>query len=143
LKRSADSILITYYIKREEKMLSKDSKIMVVDDTRIIRFAMKKYLNALGYENIIEAVDGKDAVKKHEEEKPNLIFMDVVMPELTGDKALQQIRQVDTKTPVVMLSSVADDSTISACEKAGISGYIIKPITQEEAPEVLSKYLSL
>jgi DNA-binding NarL/FixJ family response regulator len=69
--------------------------------------------------------------------------MDVVMPELTGDKALQQIRKVDTKTPVVMLSSVADESTISACEKAGISGYIIKPITQEEAPEVLSKYLSL
>jgi CheY-like chemotaxis protein len=46
-------------------MLSKDSKIMVVDDTRIIRFAMKKYLNALGYENIVEAVDGNDAVKKH------------------------------------------------------------------------------
>lgn len=124
-------------------MLPKDAKIMVVDDTKIIRFAMKKYLSALGYENIIEAVDGKDAVKKHSEEKPAIIFMDVVMPELTGDKALQQIRLQDTETPVVMLTSVADETTISDCESAGISGYIIKPITQEDGPDVLRKYLSL
>ncbi|MBU0991934.1 MAG: response regulator [Proteobacteria bacterium] len=124
-------------------MLPKDAKIMVVDDTKIIRFAMKKYLKSLGYENIIEAVDGNDAVRKHAEEKPAIIFMDVVMPGLTGDKALQQIRSQDTETPVVMLTSVADESTINECERAGIAGYIIKPITVEDGPDVLKRYLSL
>jgi CheY-like chemotaxis protein len=124
-------------------MLPKDAKIMVVDDTKIIRFAMKKYLKTLGYENIVEAVDGNDAVKKHMEEKPALVFMDVVMPGLTGDKALQQIRIRDKKTPVVMLTSVSDESVMNECQQAGIAGYIIKPITAEDGPEVLMRYLNI
>ena len=122
-------------------MLPKNAKIMIVDDMKMIRTAIKKYLGSLGYENIVEAVDGEDALKQYAQEKPAIIFMDVVMPNITGDDALKIIREGDKKTPIIMLSSVAEKSVMEACEKEGILGYILKPLTLQTGPQVLSSML--
>lgn len=122
-------------------MLPKTAKIMIVDDMKMIRTSIRKYLNTLGYENIVEAVDGEDAVKKYASEKPAFIFMDVVMPNIPGDAALKIIREGDKKTPVVMLTSVAEKSVMDACTKEGILGYILKPLTLESGPKILADML--
>ena len=118
-----------------------DQKILVVDDSKFIRLSMKRFLSSLGYENIVEAANGTEAVEMHAKEKPAIIFMDIVMPEMTGDEALEKIRATDSDTPIVMLSSVTDNTMIDRCNQAGVSGYIVKPLTAEDGPVRLKEFL--
>lgn len=122
-------------------MLSKTARIMIVDDMKMIRTSMRKYLNSIGYENIIEAFDGEDALKQYAAHRPDFIFMDVVMPNITGEEALKIIRDGDKKTPVVMLSSVAEKNTMENCRQQGILCYVLKPLTAQTGPKVLSEVL--
>lgn len=123
-------------------MLPKDSTLLIVDDMKMIRTAMKRFLNQLGYNNFIEASDGEEALLKYAESKPQFIFMDIVMPGTTGYDALKIIRESDKKTPIVMLSSVAEENVIKDCEKEGILSYLIKPLTAEDGAQRLSQILS-
>lgn len=120
---------------------STDRKVMVVDDMKMIRRSLRRYLGELGYENVVEAENGKDAVEKFNTEKPDFVFLDVVMPELNGNEALKKIRETDKETEIVMLSSVADHEVINECKALGISGYIIKPLTTDTGAETLGKFL--
>jgi CheY-like chemotaxis protein/CheY-specific phosphatase CheX len=116
-------------------------RILVVDDSKFIRLSMKRFLNSLGYFNVVEAANGIEAVEMHAKEKPAIIFMDVVMPEMTGDAALEKIRATDSDTPIVMLSSVTDNTVIDRCNQVGVSGYIVKPLTAEDGPDRLKEFL--
>lgn len=107
----------------------------------MVRTSLKMYLKALGYQNIIEAENGKDAVDKHVSEHPDFIFMDVVMPEMNGCEALRVMRTKSLVTPIVMLTSVADKSVVSECEALGIDGYVVKPMTKDAGPQVLAQFL--
>lgn len=122
-------------------MLPKTTKIMVVDDMKMIRSSMKGFLKTLGYEKVVEAVDGADAVEKHALEEPGFIFMDIVMPNLTGVEALRQIRENDKRVPIVMLTSVSDENLVRECESLGVIGYILKPLTRENGPQTLARML--
>lgn len=121
--------------------IQRNEKILVVDDSKFIRISIKRYLNSLGYENIVEAANGVEAVEMHAQEKPAIIFMDIVMNEMTGDEALEKIRETDSDTPVVMLSSVNDKTMIDKCDRIGVSGYIVKPLTAEDGPQRLREFL--
>jgi CheY-like chemotaxis protein len=121
--------------------IRKDEKILIVDDSKFIRMSMRRFLNSLGYENIIEAANGVEAVRVHAKEKPAIIFMDIVMSGMTGDAALEKIRNTDRNTPIVMLSSVNDNTVIERCDRIGASGYIVKPLTAEDGPERLKEFL--
>ena len=74
-------------------------------------------------------------------EEPAFIFMDIVMPNMSGNEALKQIREADRKTPIVMLTSVSDEALMHECELLGITGYILKPLTRNEGPAKLSSML--
>lgn len=101
------------------KVLPLESKILLVDDSGMIRKALKRYLAQLGYNNIIEADDGSVAVTMVQEQQPDFMFMDVVMGEMNGDAALANIRANGSNVPVVMLSSVTDQALIQSCVKIG------------------------
>jgi CheY-like chemotaxis protein len=118
-------------------MLPLNAKILLCDDSRIIRLSMSRILNELGYHNLIEADDGARGVEQHAAEQPDLIFLDIVMPNMTGDEALAKIRAVDKATPVIMLSSVAKQSQIDACSALGILEFVLKPLTAEDGKETL------
>ena len=118
-----------------------DEKILIVDDSKFIRLSMKRFLSSIGYENIVEAANGIEAIEVHAKEKPAIIFMDIVMPEMTGDEALEKIRETGSTTPIVMLSSVTDNTVIDRCNKVGVSGYIVKPLTAEDGPGRLKEFL--
>ncbi|MFO8049017.1 MAG: response regulator [Desulfosudaceae bacterium] len=125
----------------EEKGIPREGKIGIVDDSNFIRVAIKKYLRKIGYENTVEASNGKEAVAMHKTENPDIIFMDYVMPQASGYEALKEIRQTDKEVPVVMCTSVSDQNIINECRALGISGYIIKPLTAEDGPVKLKKLL--
>ena len=124
-------------------MIDKETKILVVDDMSMIWKSIIKYLSILGYENTVEADNGLEAVNKFKKESPGIVFMDVVMPEMTGDLALEEMRKENTDTPIIMLSSVAEKTTVNKCRKLGASGYILKPLTMDTGPGELNKYLSM
>ncbi len=123
-------------------MLPQNAKILVVDDMKMIRRSLIKHLNTLGYEDITEASNGAEAVAKVRVGAINFVFLDIVMPTLTGDEALKKIRELDPELPVAMLSSVYDDDVINACKEQGIVGYILKPLNAESGPTIISKVLA-
>lgn len=122
-------------------MLPTSAKVLIVDDMKMVRSSMRSFLKQLGYTNVIEATNGKEAIEKHAMEEPAFIFMDIVMPELNGNDALRQIRESDKKVPIVMLTSVSDENLMKECESLGIRGYILKPLTRDHGAETLSKLL--
>ena len=76
-------------------MDSKDYKIMIVDDSKLARKKLKDCLALLNYTNVIEAADGDEAVSLFKQEKPNLVFMDIVMPKMFGTDAVKNIVDLD------------------------------------------------
>ncbi len=123
--------------------LPKDSKILVVDDSSMIRKALRRFLAGLGYENVIEANDGVTAVESVKNEAPDFLFMDVVMTEMNGNEALKNIRASGSNVPVVMLSSVTDKGLVDECQESGVSGFIFKPIQADNGAAIIKEYLKI
>ena len=117
-------------------MLDKNAKILIVDDSRVVRMAMKKLLSNLEYSNFLEAGDGTEAVEKYESENPDLIIMDIIMPNMNGDEALAKIREKDQNTPVIILSSFAKESKVDTCRKLGITEFVTKPFSPEKTDQM-------
>jgi CheY-like chemotaxis protein/CheY-specific phosphatase CheX len=139
-------------VKREEsvgianthtKTLATDSQILLVDDSSMIRKALRRILGKLGYENIIEADDGSTAVEMVKEHNPDFMFMDVVMNQMNGNEALKTIRESGATVPIVMLSSVTDQALVKECEGYEISGFIFKPIQADSGAEIIKTYLKI
>jgi two-component system, response regulator PdtaR len=119
------------------------STVLVVDDSAMIRKAISRFLNNLGYHNVIEADDGIGAIEAVKAGKVDFIFMDVVMTRLNGDAALAELRNMGSQVPVVMLSSVTDNILVKQCQKHGISGFIFKPINANNGEKTIAKYLKI
>lgn len=139
-------------IKREEsegienihtKPLPLDARVLVVDDSAMIRKALKRFLHNLGYANVVEADDGRVAVEMVKADCPDFMFMDVVMEDMNGDQALTEIRNSGSTVPIVMLSSVTDQQLVKKCQDQGISGFIFKPIHANSGAEIISQYLKI
>ncbi|WP_077284190.1 response regulator [Cognaticolwellia aestuarii] len=139
IKREASSGIANPHTKQ----LPVDSKILLVDDSAMIRKALRRYLAQLGYNNVVEADDGSTAVTMVQQEQPDFMIMDVVMGEMNGDQALASIRANGSKVPVVMLSSVTDQALIKSCQSQGISGFIFKPIQADTGAEIVKNYLKI
>jgi CheY-like chemotaxis protein len=123
-------------------MLSKDSKILVVDDMKMIRKSLIKYLRELGYEDVLEASNGAEAIAKIRVGAIKFVFLDIVMPNLTGDEVLKKIREIDPNLPVAMLTSVYDEDVINTCKAQKIVGYILKPLDAKTGAERISTALA-
>ncbi len=120
-------------------MLDKSANILVVDDTFIMRESLRRILAGMGYDNVIQAENGREAVKAVEDvsRRIDVVFLDIVMPIMDGKTALKKIRETNKTVSVVMLTSVADKDSIIECSKLGMTSYILKPINAVEGPDIL------
>ena len=107
------------------------SKILVVDDSAFTRQVVRNVLNGRGYRAVIEAENGEEALKKYEKEKPDVVLLDVIMPNLHGSEVLKKIMIMDENAKVIMLSAVGQQKTVRICNKLGSVGYIVKPFDDE------------
>lgn len=121
-------------------MDAKDFKILIADDSILARKKLKACLSDLGYTNIIEAKDGVDAVEAFKAEHPNLIFMDIVMPNQYGIDALKEIMAISPDAIVVMISSTGTQKNITDSIKAGADEFILKPFTRGNVEAILHKF---
>ncbi len=133
------------FIKTGEKMFSKDSYIIVIDDSIAVRILVKEQLIQLGYKNIIDAENGKEAIKKIESMhklgiKMHVIIADWNMPEMNGIELLGFIKK-DPRfrdIPFLMITSESDTENVIKAIVLGVSDYIVKPFDETILEEKLS-----
>jgi len=116
-------------------------KVLVVDDFATMRRILKNVLRQVGFTNIIEADDGKTALKELKKENIDLILCDWNMPEMPGIDLLKQIRSDDglKNIPFVMVTAEAQKENILEAVKSGVNSYVVKPFTAETISAKLKK----
>jgi two-component system chemotaxis response regulator CheY len=113
-------------------------KILLVDDAAFMRMMLKKILAPTGNE-LVEAVDGSDGVAKYKEHKPNLVFLDIVMPNVDGIECLKQIIAHDSNAKVIMCSSIGQQTVVNDAIKIGARDFIVKPFEAAKVLDSVSK----
>lgn len=118
-----------------------ENKILLVDDAAFMRTTIKNCLTKAGYENLLEAGDGKQAVEIFQKEKPDLIIMDITMPNMDGIEALQVIKQLDANAKVVMCSAMGQETMVVQAIQLGALDFIVKPFKPDRILKTVSKIL--
>jgi len=118
-------------------------RVLVVDDATFMRSMIKDILqNASGrYEVVGEASNGREAIARYRELNPQLVTMDIVMPQLDGIEATREILKIDPAANVVMCSAMGQEALVVESISAGARDFIVKPFTSERVLQVLAKVL--
>lgn len=117
------------------------AKIMLVDDAAFMRMMVKNALTKSGYDNFIEAQDGAEAVKKYAEEKPDMVIMDITMPNMDGLQALKKIRESDPNAKIVMCTAMGQEGMVVDAIKSGAKDFIVKPFNAERIVQTVNTIL--
>ena len=118
------------------------TKILIVDDALFMRKLIKDALKPLGFDIVGEAANGQEAIEKFKELQPDLVTLDIVMPEVTGLQALVEIRKLSKTVKVIMITAVDQrDSMIQAMD-LGVSDFVVKPFTSERIIAAVEKSLT-
>ena len=117
------------------------AKILLVDDAAFMRKVIKDALSKAGYSDLHEAVDGADAVEKYNSLKPDLVLMDITMPNMDGLEALKAIRAKDGNANVVMCSAMGQESMVMDAVRSGAKDFIVKPFKPDRVISTVGKIL--
>lgn len=112
-------------------MKMKGFKILLAEDEAVISMSLATMLNRLGHQVVGKAKDGKEAVKKAKELDPDIILMDIKMPDMDGLDAAKEIISVKP-LPIIILTAFSQPELIEKADSIGISFYLIKPITEKD-----------
>lgn len=117
------------------------AKILIVDDAEFLRVRISKMLSGDGFE-VIEAENGVKAVETFRAAKPDVVLMDITMPEMDGLTALKEIRAIDPKAQVVMLTALGQESVVLEAVKSGARDFVVKPFERERVLSAINKLLA-
>ncbi|KAB2494687.1 response regulator [Priestia filamentosa] len=116
-------------------------RILVVDDAAFMRMMIKDILTKNGYEVVAEAADGLQAIEQYKEHKPDLVTMDITMPEMDGIHSLKEIKKVNPNAKVIMCSAMGQQAMVIDAIQAGAKDFIVKPFQADRVIEAISKTL--
>lgn len=119
-----------------------DKRILVVDDAAFMRMMIKDILTKNGYSVVGEADNGLNAIDKYEELHPDLVTMDITMPEMDGITAVKEIRKNNPNARIIMCSAMGQQSMVIDAIQAGARDFIVKPFQPERVLEAVSKAMS-
>ena len=117
------------------------TKVVIADDESIIRMDLKEMLSGLGYQVVGEAGDGRQAINLARELKPDLVIMDIKMPEMDGISAARILTE-EKIAPVLLLTAYSQQELVAGAREAGVVGYIVKPFRQDELMPAIDVALS-
>ncbi len=114
-------------------------RVMIVDDALFMRNMLKDIFTRAGHEIVAEAEDGKQALQRYLEIRPDLVTMDIVMPKCSGIEALRDIIAADPQACVVMVSALGQDSLVLEAVEAGARDFIVKPFKEDKVLDVVRR----
>jgi len=114
--------------------------VLVVDDAAFMRMMIRDILSGEGFV-IHEAVNGRDAIEKYAEVRPDLVTMDITMPELSGLDALREIKKVDPAARIIMVSAMGQQKLIMEAIEAGALDFLVKPFQPTKVLDTVNKCL--
>jgi two-component system, chemotaxis family, chemotaxis protein CheY len=117
-------------------------KILLVDDSRTIRNIQKNVLGQLGYNDILEAGDGLEALQVLKETRPDMMLVDWNMPNMDGLSLIKAVRATDKALPIIMCTTEAEKTRVIEAIKAGVNNYIVKPFTADTMSEKIGQTLA-
>ncbi len=117
------------------------TKILIVDDAEFLRVRITKMLSGDGFE-VFEAENGVKAVASYKEIHPDIVLMDVTMPEMDGLTALKEIRTFDPQARVVMLTALGQESVVLEAVKSGARDFVVKPFERDRVMSAINKLLA-
>lgn len=117
------------------------NRILIVDDSFYMRTMLKNMLTDAGYEVVGEAANGQQALEMAAATKPDLITLDVILPDNTGLDVLKGIRQEQPDVKVVMCSAVGQEIIVNEALESGATAYIVKPFSEEKVLEIVGSAL--
>lgn len=117
------------------------SKVLIVDDAAFMRMMIKEILTKNGFTVVGEASDGAQAVEKYKELGPDLVTMDITMPEMDGITALKEIRKMDSSARIIMCSAMGQQAMVIDAIQAGAKDFIVKPFQADRVIEAIKKTL--
>lgn len=116
---------------------------MVVDDAAFMRMTLKNSLEAEDFEVVAEAENGKQAVEKYKNENPDLVTMDITMPEMDGLEATKEIiNNLDSEAKIIMVSAMGQQKMVIEAIEAGAQDFIVKPFDDDRIMEAVNKAFS-
>ena len=116
-------------------------RIMVVDDAALMRMMLKDILTKNGFEIAGEAENGLRAIDRYKEVSPDLVLMDITMPELDGIGAVKQIKALDPNAKIIMCSAMGQQAMVLESIQAGARDFIVKPFQADRIIEAVNKCL--
>ncbi len=118
-------------------------RLLIVDDALIMRKRIRDIAEEVGWQVAGEAKNGEEALALYEQEKPDLVTLDIVMPKMDGVEALKQLIASDPKARVVMVSAVDQKAKLTECIQTGALDFIVKPFEKIRLVQLFEKYLGV
>jgi two-component system, chemotaxis family, chemotaxis protein CheY len=117
-------------------------KLLIVDDSLIMRRAIERAVSTGRFKEVRVAMNGRIAVQEFNQFKPDVVTMDITMPEMDGLTAVELILRANPKALILVVSALADRATAVEAIKRGASGFLLKPITVDSIQEAIDDILS-
>ncbi|WP_026893840.1 response regulator [Clostridiisalibacter paucivorans] len=115
--------------------------ILIVDDAAFMRMMIKDILSKNGYDILGEAENGAKAIEKYKELSPDLVIMDITMPEVDGIQAVKEIKKINNDAKIVMCSAMGQQAMVIEAIQAGAKDFIVKPFQADRVLEAVKKVL--
>lgn len=112
--------------------------VLIVDDTAFMRMTLKKHLTENGYEVVGEGADGLEAIANYKKHKPDLVTMDITMPNLDGIEATKKIIAMDQNAAIIMVSAMGQKTLVLEAIQAGAKDFVVKPYQPDRIAQALS-----
>ena len=119
-------------------MKLEDAKILIGDDSILARKQLKDVLTTFGSKHFFEAANGQEAIEKFKAEKPDIVFLDIVMPQKDGISAVSEICRIDPDAYIIIVSSVGTQTQLRNAIEAGARDFIQKPLNTDQIKSILS-----
>jgi len=116
-------------------------KILITDDAAFMRMMIKNIVTKAGYEVIGEAENGAQAVEMYKEHKPDLVTMDITMPEMDGIQTVKAIKEIDPNANIVMCSAMGQQAMVMEAIQAGAKDFIVKPFQQDRILQTIERII--
>jgi two-component system chemotaxis response regulator CheY len=117
-------------------------RVLIVDDAMFMRRMLSDILEKGGHTICGEASTGKEAVDRYKEVKPDLVTMDIIMPDMSGIEAVKEIKKIDTEAKILMVSAMGQQALVLEAVQAGALDYVVKPFQPSRVLESIDRIIN-